>query len=316
MATPTNAVSTVEIKGQREDLIDVIYNIDPYDTPFMTSIGKGVATAIKHEWQTDGLRSPEVNARIEGEDASIKAGTFSTRLDNICQIADETLQVTGTADAVNKAGRKNELAYQLAKKGKELRLDMEHGLVGIEQAKRQRNSAQAGLLGNIYAYHKTNGTMGATGVLPVGDGSDVGTPGTVRALTEQMIIDASQSIWQNGGKARVIMCNAPLKTYISKTFKGRATQIQLPSSDNKVSQSVDFYETDFGSYAIQPNRWFKNDAVFIFDPSMYSLCFLRAFRQYPLAKTGDSEKRQLLCEYTFRVNNEKSSALIRDVTIA
>lgn len=315
MATPANAVSTQLIKGQREDLLDAIYMIDPHDTPFMSSIGKSTASAIRQQWQTDELRAPGVNAVIEGEDATINPGTFTTLLDNICQIADETLQVTGTTEAVKKAGRSNELAYQLAKKSKELKLDMEYGLVGVAQAKRNRSSTVAGLLGNIFAYHKTNGSLGATGVAPVGDGTDTGTAGTVRALTEDMILQASQNIWNEGGKANKIMCNGVMKQAISQKFKGRSTQINLDSAASKISQAVDFYETDFGSYTIVPNRWFKGDAVFIYDPSMYSLAYLRGFKQYPLAKTGDSEKRQLLVEYTLRVNNEKSGALIRDVSV-
>ena len=314
MATPANAVSTVEIKGQREDLIDVIYNIDPYDTPFVSATPVGTAQAITHEWQTDELRAPGFNQRIEGEDATIRPGTFTTMLNNYCQISDETLQVTGTAEAVKKAGRKSELAYQLAKKGKELRMDIEYALVGAPNAKVQRNSTTAGELGNIFAYYKTNGSVGATGTLPTGDGSDVGTPGTNRALTEALILDASEKIWQNGGKANTIHTNSTLKRKISETFKGRATEVNLDSSANKIAAAVDIYETDWGVYKLVPNRHFAAGTIFMFDPSMHSLNYLRAFRQYPLAKTGDSEKRQLLCEYTLRVNNEKSGALIRALT--
>jgi hypothetical protein len=313
MATPANAVSTVDIKGQREDLIDVIYNIDPYDTPFVSATPVGSATAITHEWQTDELRAPGTNQRIEGEDATIRAGTFTTMLNNYCQISDETLQVTGTAEAVKKAGRKSELAYQLAKKGKELRMDIEYALVGVPNAKVQRNSTTAGELGNIFSYYHTNGSLGAGGVAPTGDGSNVGTAGTLRTLTEDLVLDASEKIWQNGGKANTIHTNSTLKRVISETFVGRATEVTLNSADNRISQAVDIYETDWGVYKIVPNRHFAANTVFIFDPSMHSLNYLRAFRQYPLAKTGDSEKRQLLCEYTLRVNNEKSGALIRDV---
>lgn len=313
MATPQNAVSTVDIKGQREDLIDVIYNIDPYDTPFLTAIGTGKATALRHEWQTDELRAPKVNTVIEGEDATINKGSFTTMNDNICQIITETLQVTGTSDAVNKAGRKSELAYQLAKKGKEIKLDMEHMLVGVPLAKIQRNSATAGQAGNIYSYYKTNGSVGATGTLPTGNGVDTGSDGTDRVLTEAMIIDASEKIWREGGKANQIQTSASLKKHISAKFKGRATEINLDASKSTVSQTVDVYECDFGKYTIKANRWFKSNALFMFDPKMHSLCYLRPFFQFPLSKTGDSEKRQMLAEYTFRVNNEKSGALLRGV---
>ena len=153
MAVVTNTVVTPLLKGQREDLLDIIYNIDPFDTPFLTSIGKGTAKAIRHDWQTDELRAPEVNARLEGDEASIRPGTFTQVLDNICQIADETVAVSGTSDAISKAGRKSELAHQLAKKSKEIKLDMELGLVGVAQAKRQRNSTTPGLLGNIFSFY-------------------------------------------------------------------------------------------------------------------------------------------------------------------
>src|SRR5690606_21477380 len=137
---------------------------------FLTAIGTGKATALTHQWQTDELRAPKVNTVIEGGDASIQAGSFTSMHDNICQIVTETLQVTGTADVVNKAGRKSELAYQLAKKGKEIKLDMEHMLVGVPLAKVQRTSAVAGQAGNIYSYYKTNGSVGATGAQPTGNG--------------------------------------------------------------------------------------------------------------------------------------------------
>lgn len=313
MATPVNAVSTSLIKGQRQDLIDIIYNIAPYDTPFMTAIGKGTAEAVTHEWQTDALRAPTVNAKIEGDDAVINAAAVTTMASNICQIASETLQVTGTAERVKKAGRKSELAYLIAKKGKELKLDMEYGLVGTPLAKVQRTSAVPGQLGNIFSYYKTNGSGGAGFVAPTGNGVDTGTAGTLRTLTEAMLLTASQSIWTNGGQANQIQTSATLKKNISANFKGRATQIQLDASNHTVSQAVDVYETDFGKYTITANRWFKADAVFMFDPKMHSLCYLRPFLQFPLAKTGDSEKRQMLVEYTLRVNNELSGALIRDV---
>lgn len=313
MATPVNAVSTALINGQREDLIDVIYNIDPSDTPFLSAIGTGTADAITHEWQTDELRAPAVNTQIEGDDATMNAGSFTTMASNICQIVRETLQVTGTAERVRKAGRKSELAYQLAKKGKEIKLDMEHMLVGTPLAKVNRTSSVAGQAGNIYSYYKTNGSLGATGVAPTGNGVNTGTAGTLRTLTEDLILTASENIWKEGGQANQIQCNSALKKHISKTFKGRATQIDLDASSNTVSQAVDVYECDFGKYTIKTNRWFKADAVFMFDPKMHSLCYLRPFVQTPLSKTGDSEKRMLLAEYTFRVNNEKSGALIRDV---
>lgn len=312
MAIVTNTVVTPLLKGQREDLIDMIYNIDPYDTPMLSSIGKGTAKALRHDWQTDELRKPQKNVRLEGDEASIKAGTFTEVLDNICQISDETLAVSGTSDAISKAGRKSELAHQLAKKAKEIKLDMEVMLVRDPQAKKQRNSTTPGEMGNFYSYYKTNGSGYTTA--PAGNGVDLGTVGTARVLTESIVQDTAQKIWEAGGGANTIMVNGPMKQLISNTFKGRAGgtdgRVNINASDKKVQAVVDFYESDFGAYKVVANRWFKSDAMFMYDPSMHSMLYLRAFKQYPLSKTGDSEKRQMICEYTLRVNNEKSGAMV------
>ena len=312
MAVVANTVITPLLKGQREDLIEMIYNIDPYDTPMLSSIGKGTAKALRHDWQTDELRQPAINQKIEGDEASIRAGSFTEVLDNICQISDETLAVSGTSDAISKAGRKSELAYQLAKKSKEIKLDIEHMLVGVPLVKVQRNSTTPASMGNFFTYYKTNGS-GYT-VPPAGNGVSYGTFATPRLLTEQIVQTAAQNIWENGGNANTIMVNGPMKQFISNTFKGRAGgtdgRVNINASDKKVQAVVDFYESDFGAYKVVANRWFKADALFMYDPSMHSLLYLRAFKQYPLAKTGDSEKRQMICEYTLRTNNEKSGAMV------
>lgn len=313
----TNTVHTGELKGQREDLIDMIYNIDPYDTPMLSSIGKGTAKALRHDWQTDELRAPAKNVRLEGAEAAIKPGTFTTVLDNVCQISDEVLAVSGTSDAISKAGRKSEMAFQLAKKAKEIKLDMEVMLVRDPQAKKMRTATEPGEMGNFYSYYKTNGSGYTTA--PVGNGVDIGTPGANRRLTEELVQKTAQKIWEAGGNANTIMVNGPMKQFISNTFKGRAGgtdgRVNINASDKKVQAVVDFYESDFGLYKVVANRWFKSDALFMYDPSMHSLLYLRAFKQYPLSKTGDSEKRQMICEYTLRVNNEKSGAMLVSLSL-
>lgn len=324
MAINTSMVTTHKINGQREDLLDMIYSIDPFDTPMLTSIGKGTAKALRHDWQTDKLRKPAINARIEGADAEIKPGSFTKTLSNVCQIADETLMISGSTDAVSKAGRKSELAYQLAKKSKEIKLDMEYGLVGEGQARQDRAENTPGKLGNFYSFYKTNGSGYTTA--PKGDGTDLGVKATARVLTEKIVQDTAQKIWEAGGRANTIMCNGAMKQHISNTFVGRANiapgvtnvagNVNINASDKKVQAIVDFYESDFGLYKIVPNRWFAADSLFMYDPSMHSLLYLRAFKQYPLSKTGDNEKRQMITEYTLRVNNEESGAMVTALKLA
>src|SRR5437764_1603352 len=111
MAMPTNTFATYEAIGNREDLSDVIYRIDPTDTPFMTGCEREKASAVNHEWQTQALASVDTaNAQLEGDDPSTTATTATARLGNICQISWKVARVTGTQRAVDHAGRDDELA--------------------------------------------------------------------------------------------------------------------------------------------------------------------------------------------------------------
>ena len=53
MAQPAQTYDTYDITGQREDLSNIIYDVSPTMTPFMSNIGRGKATHTLHEWQTD-----------------------------------------------------------------------------------------------------------------------------------------------------------------------------------------------------------------------------------------------------------------------
>src|SRR5215468_7215630 len=136
MAMPTNTFATYEAIGNREDLSDVIYRIDPTDTPFMSGVEREKATAVNHEWQTQALAPADnTNAQLEGNDPDTNPTTATVRLGNQCQISYKVARVSGTQQAVEHAGRDNELAYQEMLKGLELKRDMEAILCGTNQSK-------------------------------------------------------------------------------------------------------------------------------------------------------------------------------------
>jgi len=128
MAQPTNLYDTYDTTGIREDLVDVIYNISPEDTPILSAIPRAIAKQTKHEWQIDSLAAAASNAVIEGDDATIDAATATARKQNFTQIMDKVIAVSGTQSSVDAAGRADEMAYQIAKKSKELKKDMELAL--------------------------------------------------------------------------------------------------------------------------------------------------------------------------------------------
>ena len=316
MALPTNTFATYEAIGNREDLSDVIYRIDPTDTPFMTGIEREKAAAVNHEWQTQALAAADsTNAQLEGDDAATAATTPTVRLGNVAQISYKVARVSGTQRAVEHAGRDDELAYQEMLKGLELKRDMEAILVGTNQAKVTGNDTTARKTASVLSWLKSNTSKGASGSDPsAADGTGSRTDGTQRAFTEANLKSVLNSIWVNGGKPDCIMTGAFNKQVFS-TFTGRATQIE-DTKGKKIIAAVDAYESDFGLLKVVPNRFQRARDVLVLQTEMWAVAFLNGRRMVsvPLAKTGDSDRKQILSEYALVSRNEKSSGGVFDNT--
>ena len=313
MAQPTNLYDTYDTTGIREDLVDVIYNVSPEDTPILSAIPRTTAKSTKHEWQLDSLATPATNAVIEGDDATIDAMTATTRAFNYCQISDKVVALSGTQSAVDAAGRADEMAYQIAKKSKELKKDMEFDL--IEPNVQAAGSATAAReLGSIPTWLKTNGDAGTSGTLSTGSGTDLPGSGTDRDLTEAILKTVIKEVYTSGGDMDMLVCPQSVKQVISG-FNANTTRFG-PAGDKTEYAAIDIYSSDFGDLRIVPNRVMATtDAkdVFILQRDMLATAYLRDFQIQDLAKTGDSEKKQLLCEYTLEVRNEAAHGIILDI---
>ena len=310
---------TYQSVGNREDLTDMIYDISPTETPFMSSIGKTKATATFHEWQTDSLADATVNnAAVEGADASSATLSPTTRVGNRTQISQKTIQIAGTEETIDKAGRKSEKAYQLAKASSELKRDMEKIMLA-NQAATAGDSTTARTLGSLQAWLNTNAVLGAGGV--AGSlGTTARVSGTDAAFTEAMLKSAVKSAFTNGGNPTVLMVSPTQKQVVS-TFAGIAEQRYAAPANKQTTivGAADVYLSDFGTLSVVPNRFTTPDAddngeqAFVLDPEYAAVAFLRPFQTNELAKTGDSEKTQLLVEYTLEVKNEAAHAIIADL---
>ncbi len=311
MAQPTNTFDTYDSVGEREDLSDVIYNISPTDTPFLSSAAKTSATAVLHEWQTDALASASTsNAVIEGDEATLDAVTATTRLSNSCQIMDKTVVISGTQEAVDKAGRASELAYQIAKKAKELKRDME-AQITTNNAEVTGSATAAREMGSLGAWVATNDVMGTSGTSG-SVGNTARTDGTQRAFTEDLLKSVIKSVWNEGGDPTMIMVGPFNKQKLSG-FTGNSTRFDA-GADATLYTSVDVYASDFGQLQVVPNRFSRDRDAYVLDMNYFAIAFLRDFTMHELAKTGDSEKRQLLVEATLESRNEKASGLVADLT--
>lgn len=301
--------------GQKEDLSDVIYNISPTDTPFMSSVGKTKATATYHEWQTDSLASVNLsNYAVEGAAASDATMSPTTRAGNRTQISQKTVKVSGTLEAVDKAGRKSEKAYSLAKASAEIKRDMEAILLS-NQAAAAGDASTARKLGGLQAWLATNGDFGTDGVAGA-SGTTARTTGTDRTFTETILKTVVAEVYTAGGSPKVLMVRPNHKQVVSG-FAGIAAQRYMAPSDapTTIIGAADVYLSDFGSISVVPNRFINtSDVAFIVDPDMASVAYLRPFQTNELAKTGDAEVTQLLAEYTLQVSNEAAHGIIADLT--
>jgi len=304
--------------GQREDLTDVIYNISPTDTPFMSSIGKTKATATFHEWQTDALAAPALGGAVEGADASSITASPTTRIGNRTQIFTKSVAVAGTLEAVDKAGRKSEKAYQMAKVSAELKRNIELTLLS-NQVAAVGNSSTARTMGGLQAWLSTNGDFGTDGVAGSG-GTTARVNGTNRTFTETILKTVVAEIYTAGGSPKVLMVNPAHKQVVS-AFAGIAAQRYMAPSDQPTTiiGAADVYMSDFGTMSVVPNRFMNstnagNETAFVVDPDMAAVAYLRPFETIELAKTGDSEKTQLLAELTLEVKNQAAHGIIADLS--
>lgn len=317
MTVPADTFSTYDAIGNREDLANMIYDISPTETPFMSNISRVSATATNHEWQTDSLAAAGNNAVIEGDDAATTASTPTSRLGNYTQISDKVPRVTRTQRQIDSAGRGDELDYQIMKSAKELKRDMETVLLA-NKAKVAGSEVLARESAGIESWLSTNVNLGAGGVAPTGDGTDARTAGTARAFAEADLKSVLSDIWDEGGMPDTIMVGGKVKQQLSGIVNGGnagAAQRVVDGNAATVTTAIDIYVSDFGSLAVVPNRFMVQNSLLVLQMDMWCMATLADFQETPLAKTGDSDRVQLLSEYTLEAKNEKSSGIVADLIV-
>ncbi len=314
MAIVANTYTRYSSIGIREELANVIKNISPEDTPFQSNIRSESVSNTYFEFQTDQLSAAAANAQLDGDDIStFSAVTPSVRLGNYTQIMRKDFVLADNLEVINSSGRKSEIAYQLAKVGSELKRDVEFNLL----------SNQGQVAGSTTAARKTRGLPSwlATNVSKGTSGANAAsataarTDGTQRAMTEAMLKTVVQSMWNEGGKPKMVMVGPHVKTVISG-FAGIAEQrFNIDSvKPGVIIGAADIYLSDFGSLTIVPNRFQRARDAFVLDPDLCAVATLRPMKQVKLAKTGDAEKRMVLCEVGLKIDQEKGLGLIADLS--
>jgi hypothetical protein len=308
MAAPTNTLVSSTAIGNREDLTDIIYRISPTQTPVLNMSSKSKATNTLHEWQTQELAavaSSPFNAQAEGDDLTAKSVTVTVRLTNRTQISAKKVVVSNTQQAMNPAGRKDELAYQLSLASLEIKRDMEAGLTQsdvLATSPRQSRGLRGWVVDNV---NRNGGTLASytanTGY----------TAGTQRAFTEAQVKDVLQQVFAAGGEPDMIILPPAAKQTFSG-FTGNATRMDK-SEDAKLYSAVDFYVSDFGTLQCVPNRFMAARDVFVLQSDKLAVSYLRPFQTFELAQTGDALQRELVVEYTLECRAPKAHGAIYDI---
>ena len=317
MAQPAHTFDSYDVKGIREDLENVIYDISPEETPFYSSLKKVKASNTYHEWQTDSLRSSAANAHIEGDDTVGEARTATTRLGNYTQIFKNSVIIPDTDEGLDKAGRAAEMAYQVLKIAKEQKLDIEKAL--FDNNKYEVGSATAAReLAGCGAYVKSNvaNIGGSGGANPTGSvpGNTARTDGTATVFSQADFDTVMQGIWESGGNPDTVYLSA-FQMNKALDFTGYNNQrSHIEATSKTVVKAVDIYVTPWGTVEFTPSRENRGRDVWIMDSDMWGVGVLRPTKNTELAKTGDSTKRQVLTELTLISKNEAASGLVADCT--
>ena len=321
MAVPTNTLQVYTQVNIREDLSDLIYNVDPYKTPFFNMAKKGKATQTYHEWDTDSLAAQNLsNSAVEGDNPTNIALSPTVRLGNYCQILTKTIQISGTSQAVVAAGGSNKMGYQLAKKSKELKRDIE-GALTHNVARAAGSSAVARVLAGLPAWIATNELYDTTTGADPSEGSPFnGTnartySSSQTAITEARMKTVLQKIYTSSGDSPEYALVSPVNKQLVSAFTTTTGTRFVEVEDAVLKTKIDVYQSDFGDIKMVPDIFLASSKdVFFINPDYVKVAYLRPFQTIPLAKTGDSDQKEMLVELTLEMSNEHAHGALYDTT--
>lgn len=324
MPKVTNAFTTYQAMGNREDLSNAIYNIDPFDTPVISAIRRRAVKNRIFDWQTEFL--PIVNpnnAQVEGFQLANNPAQPTIRQNNVTQISERDATVSGTQEEVDAAGKGSEMAHQMALAAKVLKSDMETILCSRQARNDGNDSGPTARTTEAFSHwlgravdKYSNPAAAVSGYLtglPV-LATDVFAPvaaGNQIQITEQALGDAMQKAYQNGASPSLWIVPPGPKRTIS-TFTGRSTT-QVLVGKTEVVSTIDIIATDFGRVKVAPSRWVPTDVGLLIDPDYAAVAFFRAFRQYLMARIGDAETRMIVVEWGLEMRNALAHVMFNGI---
>ena len=314
MAVPTNTLQTYQSANNAENVTEIVMNIDPIETPFLTLAKKTTAEATYTQWPIESLSAVDAaNANIEGDDATVDASTTPTLVGNHTQLMDKVASVTTTQNAIKKYGVKNEMAKQMAKKSKELKRDMETTMM-LNQARVVGAAGTAQRMRSMGSWLTTNVSRGATGAN--GSATTAATDGTQRAFTEALFrATVVTAITNADDLPSVVMAGPANRANLSTQLSGNSTRF-YELKDGELNASISVYRSDYGSLKLVMNRFQRERDMWLLNPDYIAVRTLEPLQSIDLARTGLTEKKQIWTNFTLEVSNEKAHAVLADLNIA
>lgn len=312
--------------ANREDLLDLITNVDPWDTPWVTQAPKVRAEHVLHEWLTDTLAATSTAGEVEGADWNLTDGAFTAttrpvRRNNQCQIFRKDIAVTETQRAVNPAGFKDAYAYEVQKATKELARNLEARLfVTATAAGATGASATVRTLTPFRGFITTTTTSVNFTVSSIGSGTTAGV------LTTVNFNGGLERCYLNGGNPEQVWVSPAIKRQISQ-FTAPAQNRNIAAVDKQVVNAIDFYFTDFGMKQIIMDRWIPQATntgattaaqdisgnIWFLERAKNRLAWLRPMAHSLIGKRGDSVAGMVLGEVTLEVLNEQADFVLTQV---
>lgn len=322
MTVPTNLYQKATLKGNREDLMDKIFNTSPNETPITSAMGRVTAITDFHEWQTDSLAAASAaNKMIDGDDVTLDAQVATVRIGNHLQIFNGSVGVSRRANIVKKAGRTMEMGYLKGKKMLELKRNIEAMVLSPTQVAIAATTSVAGQSGGLGVQCVSNPLHNGAGATPAwtsGAPTAAITAGTNRTFTKALLDTACQNIYTTSGQFAEMLVVSPAHKVLFSAFSGIAQnrfEVKTKQQQGTVVAGADVYMSDFGSLSVVPHYLMSGgDTAYVLNTDYLDMAFLDGFKETPLAKTGDSDKVLITADCCLSVRAPTAQSKIANLT--
>ena len=319
MTVPTNLYQKDSLKGNREDLIDKIFQTSPTETPIVSAAGRVTATGTFHEWQRDSLSAANAdNAMIDGDDTALQAQVATERVGNHCQIFSKVVGTSRRANLIKKAGRGSEQAYLKAKAMLELKRDIEKMVVSnnLAVASTTTVAGKSGGLGVQLYLNTSHGGSGATASWTTGAPTAALTAGSNRAMTVAFLNTVQQSVFTNSSAQPDMLVMGPAHKAVFSTFTGISqNRLDTGKKQGAVVTGADVFIGDFGTVQIVPHYLMSGATdAYLLNMDYIDMAYLDGVKTSDLAKTGDSEKQLITIDCCLAVRSSAAQGKLANLS--